>query len=63
MNYLPLRESAIERELDYVSVGFECAEEFDTGELPCVVDTEGCNCKHPNDPFTQHRSDLDQPTA
>ncbi len=53
MNPSPLRECAVEREPEYVSVRFECDEQFDTEELHPFVDTEGREWNYANDLFVQ----------
>jgi hypothetical protein len=53
MNLSSLRECATGREPEYVSVRFECDEQFDTDELPPFVETEGREWNHANDLFVQ----------
>ncbi len=60
MNLWPLRECAIEREQEYVSVRFECDERFDAEELPPFVDTESREWNYANDLFVQVGNGPDQ---
>jgi hypothetical protein len=60
MNLSPLRECATGREPEYVSVHFQCDEQFDTDELPPFVDTEGRECNHANDLPVQSGHEPDQ---
>lgn len=63
MNLSPLRECAAEREPEYVSVRFECDEQFDTDELHPFVDREGRDWNHANDLFVQTGNEPDQRPA
>lgn len=63
MNLSQLREWGTEPEVEYVSVSFQCDEQFDPDELPPYVDTEGREWNHANDLFDQAGNESDQRPA
>jgi len=63
MNFSPLRERAIGREPEYVSVCFECDEQLDTDEHPRFVDTESRDWNQTHDHFAQSGDEPDKRPA
>ena len=63
MNLSQRREWATEHELEYVSVRFQCDEQFDPDALLPYVDTDGRECNHANNLSVQPGNEADQRPA